>query len=32
MIPLLIHWILYFLLHPSLLHPHVTPLLMILFE
>ena len=32
MIPLMIYWILYFLLHPSLLHPFVPRLLMILFE
>jgi hypothetical protein len=32
MIPLLIHWILRSLLHPSLLHPFVPRLLMILFE
>jgi hypothetical protein len=32
MIPMMIHWILYFLLHPSLLHPFVPRLLMILFE
>ena len=29
---LMIPWILHSLLHPSLLHPFVPPLLMILFE
>jgi hypothetical protein len=32
MIPLLIHWILRSLLRPSLMHPLLPPLLMILFE